>query len=396
MSKKGILLIGFIIFCVAIAVQFIFDLTSIGADDLRLVNTGHGLSYAVDANASFHSNNTRFFYFVTRTGVRYVNDRGETRWHETFNLTRPHMTARGDIVAIGEADRGRTVSVFNSSGLLYSETFNNSVLGFFINTEAYLSTIQQLDSGFEIQVHNHTRRFEHLFRKQIFQADRPMEIPVAVDVSNSGRYIAIAYLDLNRHLSTTVEFWFIDPSVAPIGTDGLFAGREFPDETFINMRFIADDHFLIITDSRITLYRIADNTLQDVWTENLYNRLDQLVFCGNRFAYVSGSATNPDGSYADPVGKVNIFDLSGRTGTFNMGRRATHLSMSNNSVIVGANRYFHALNAQGTSLWHHNATHDVRDMLFLNDTDTVLIAGPNRAYVWRRQRARGDAGEEIE
>jgi len=390
MSKKGILLIGAIIFGLAMVVQLVFNLTSVGADEMRLVNTNIGVSYAIDSSPSFHSNSGRFFYLSTRTGVRGINDRGESRWNESVSLTRPHMATRGDIAAVGDTDRGRAIYVYNTDGLLYFETLDNPMLGFFVNATGYLSVIVETVAGFEVMVFNQLRRFEPLFRKQIAQNDRPMQIPVATDVSEDGRFVAIAYLDLYRHLTTAVEIWLVDQSEAPWGTDGLLAQKIFADEALISMRFMADNHVLVITESQVALIQVGGNAhLEEVWAQPLHNRLDQLAFCGNeRFAYVSGAATSPDGRNADPVGTVNIFDLSGLTGRFYLGRRATHLSMGNNAVIVGADRYFHAVNSRGARLWHHIALHDVRDMVFLNDTDTVLIAGPTRAYVWRRQRVR--------
>ena len=387
MSKKGILLIGVIIIGLAVLAQSVFNITGFGADNIRLVNTDDGVSFAFDSNPSFHSNSSRFFYFVTRTGVRYVNERGETRWAEAFTLTRPHMAARGDIIAVGEADRGRIIYVYNSEGLMYEQPLDHPALGFFVNSAGDLSVITQFDGGFEVLVFNQLRHYGHLFGTQIVQAVRPMQVPVAADVSDDGRFVAIAYLDYSRHLSTVVEFWPIGHT--PWGTDGLFAQREFPDEALIHIRFMADNHVLIITESRIMLLQITGNTLEEVWNIYLHNRLDQLAFYGNhRFAFAAGAALRPDGRYADPVGMVNLYDLSGLTGSYNMGRRVTDLNMGNNAAIVGADRYFHAINASGTSLWHHNVVHDVRDMIFLNDTDTVLIAGANRADVWRRQRVR--------
>jgi len=387
MSKKGILLIGVLIIGLAFLAQSVFDLTGFGANNMRLTNTDSGVSFAFDSNPSFHSNNSRFFYFVTRTGVRHVNDRGETRWQEPFVLTRPQMAARGDIIAVGEADMGRIIHVYNSEGLMYTQPLDNPARGFFVNSAGDLSVITQFDGGFEVLVFNQLRHNDHLFGTQIVQAVRPMQMPVAADVSEDGRFVAIAYLDYSRHLSTKIEFWPIGHT--PWGTDGLFAQREFPNEALITMRFMADNHVLIITVNRIILLRIEGNTLQEVWSEYLYNQLDQLAFCCNsHFAFAAGTALRPDGRYADPVGTVNIFNLSGLTGSFNLGRRATHLSMDDNNVVVGAGRYFHAVNSSGTSLWHHNVLHDVQDMIFINDTDTVLIAGANRAEVWRRQRVR--------
>ena len=387
MSKKGIVLLGVLIIAVAIVAQSVFGLSGFGSDNVRLVNTDNGVSFAFDSNPSFHSSGGRSFYFVTRTGIRYVSDRGETEWSEPFVLTRPYMATRGDIVAVGEVDNSRVIYVYNSEGRLYTQFLDHPARGFFINSAGDLAVIMQLDGGYEVSVFNQMRHDGHLFGTQIALLSRPMHSPVVADVSECGRFVAIAYLDFYRHLTTIVEFWPIGN--APWGTDGMFAQMDFPDEAIINLRFMADNQILIITDAQIILQQIEGNTLQEVWAMPLYNRMDQLAFWGNnRFAFATGGPSTSDGRYAEPIGTVNIFDLNGLTGSFQLGRRITHLSMSGTAVIIGADRHFHAVSTSGNSLWYHNAIQDVRDMIFMNDTDTVLIAGPHRAYVWRRQRVR--------
>ena len=216
-----------------------------------------------------------------------------------------------------------------------------------------------------------------------------MRFPVAAEVSEDSRYLAIAFLNTDgRQVDTSLEFWSLDTQEARFGTDGVFAGKD-RDAAFISMRFMANNQLLLITDRQINLYGVGGNAVQDVWEVPLNNRMSRLAFYGNnRFAFVSGGPISPDGRDADPVGTVNIFDLNGQTGRFYLGRNATHLSMGHSAVIVGADRYFHAVSARGTSLWYHRVVHDVQDIIFLDNTDTVLIAGTNRAYVWRRQRVR--------
>ena len=391
MSKKGILLVAVLIFALAAMAQFTFNLLGVGGEEMRMVNTGHGVSYAFDANPSFYSNNSRFFYFATRTGMRHVASGGGTGWQETFALTRPLMVTRGDVAAVGEAERGRAVYVYNSNGYMYSVTFDHPLVGFSVNAAGYLAAITQVDGGFHIHVYNRLRQNDYLFRWSMYHEQFPMRYPVAAEVSEDGLYIVIAYWNTSgRQLATEIQFWTISEDGPRFGTDGLFAGLDL-DDALLRMRFMANNQLLLITDTQITLHSVAGNAVSEVWEEplQLHNRLSRLAFCGNnRFAFVSGAPIRPDGRYADPLGTVNIFDLNGQTGRFYLGRNATHLSMGHNSVIVGADRYFHAISARGTSLWHHTVTHDVRDMIFLDNTDTVLIAGANRAYVWRRQRVR--------
>jgi len=395
MSKKGIAVIFLIILGLAAVIQLAFNLTGFGADDMQLVNTNQYVSYGVDSNPLFYSNGTRSFFLASRTGVRNVNDRGENRWSpEHFSLTRPHMAARGDIVAVGEAERARLIYMFNNNELQHMHTLDNPAMSFFVNSSGFLSVISQIDTRFQILVFNHLYYGnDRAFGRTIAPADHPMQVPVIADVSVCGRYVAIAYLDMSRNLTTSIEFF--NRREAPQGTDGLFAHIEFPGETILAMRFMEDNHLLIITEARITLQRIEGNARHQVWEEPIHNVIQEVAFDGDsRFAFVAGTATSPDGRYADPLGTVNIFDLGGQTGRFYFGRRGTHLSMGHGAVIVGSERYFRAVNAQGQGLWHFIATQDVRDIIFLNDTNSVLVAGSNRAYVWRRQRARQDVAEE--
>ena len=390
MTKKGILMVGVLIFALAALAQFTFNLLGVGAEDMRMINTGYGVSYAFDANATFYSSGSRSYYFAARTGIRLVPiGGGSGGWQESFSFTRPQLVTRGDVVAVGELGQSRKIYVYNSGGYMYSVDLTHPVTGFSVNAAGYLSVITQVDGGFHIQVFNQQHNNSHMWRWRSYHVDYPLRFPVAAEVSGDGRYIVIAYLNADgTQLATDVQFWEIDNQEARFGTDGLFAG-EFIEEAFITMRFMANNQLLIVTDNRIIMYSVSDIGVQEVWSQPLYNRLDQLAFCGNnRFAIAAGAPQRPDGRYADPLGTVNIFDLNGQTGRFYLGRRATHLSMGHNAVIVGSNRYFHAISARGTSLWYHHAVHDVHDMIFLDNTDNVLIVGTNRAYEWRRQRVR--------
>ena len=388
MSKKGIFVVGLLLIVLAVVAQYTFDLVGVGAQDLRMERTSQYVTYSLDANPSFYSNNSRFFYFVTRTGIRYVPSSGEARWQETFSLGRPQIATRGDFVAVGE-EGGQTIRVYNTGGLVDTVPLDNPSLGFSVNANGGIAVIMAVDGGYHVHGFNRGESANPFFRLHITHRENPMRFPVAAEVSDDGTYVAVAHLNIYRQMVTEVDFFA--GQQARFGTEALFGSEDFTGEAFIAMRFMAGGRFLLITDSRISMQRIDGNSFREEWMVPLYNRIDRLAFCGdNRFAFVSGAASSPDGRNADPVGTVNIFDINGLTGRFYLGRRATHLSMGHGAVIVGADRYFHAVSARGASLWQHSALFDVRDMIFLENTNTVLIAGVNSAEVWRRQRTRNE------
>ena len=377
---------------------------------MRMYATGRIVTYDADAHPSFHSNDSRFYYFVTRDGVRYMSSGGEMRWHELFSINRPVMVARGDIVAVGEISGGNAVYVFDSTGLLYRTPFENPVLTFSVNESGFLSAIVQYEVGYGIYIYNqHRTSGQPLFYKAIRE---DLILPTIVEVSGDGRYMAIAFIDLSTRrtrLTTTVQLRYLNLRDAhgTDGGDGLFSEDEFAGYVVSALRFMEDDRLIVATTSENSAQIIClsiqlgtgQSVVREMWNINLKNQLTHLEFYRNRYiAYVTGDRfIGADG--ADPPGTLRIVNINGsgsQTGYFNLNRRATHLRMGHNAVIVGSDRSFHAISLRGTHLWEHITLHDTRDVLFLDNTDIILVAArTHRAEVFRRGRVRTEEDDEF-
>lgn len=403
MNNKTKILIFVGLITIVMVVQFFmphFGQTHI----IRMEPTGDSVSYPLDAGPSFHSNNSNLFYFVTRGGVQQLASNGGVRWSEPFSFTHPIMVARGDIVAVGER-AGRTVYVFNSAGLIFSADFDDPVVLFSVNEAGILSVVLETSFGYRIYIHNQqsVRPGERALFYQNITGD--LHFPTAVEVSENGRYIAVAILDSSTSLfNHTILLRYMnewDARAAGV-EEGLFAAEILDDQEVIySMRFMADNKFVVATTSRIICYQITSrsygvSTKQILWAINLQNYLSHIAFYGNRhLVYVTGDRHLGiiDGT---PPGAVRIVNLdSTQVGEFNLGRSVTHLSVGHGAAIVGTDRNFHAIDLRGNLLWEHNALQYTRDVIFLDDTDTILIAGANRAEVHVRRRMRNNTIEEI-
>lgn len=397
-STKATIIIALAVIVVVMGVQFIvWPMAGLGQERyMRMYATGRTVSYDFDSGASFHSNNSRFFYIATRDRVSLVpSGGGEARWSHTFSINRPVMVARGDVVAVGEVSGGHQIYVFDSNGLMYRVVFENPVLTFSVNEAGFLSAIVQYESGYGIYIYNHLNYTNPpIFYKSI-HADQ--FFPLSVEVCNNGNFVAIAMLDLTTRLTTSVQLRYMNQWDA-WGTDGgLFSEDTFPNYMITSMRFMADNRLIVATTSQnsaqILCFRIqmgaGQSVVQQVWNINLLNTLTHLEFYGDRhFAYITGERFIGKDD-ADPVGTLRIVNIDGtQTGSFNLNRRASHLSMGQNAVIIGSDRNYHAIDFRGTHLWEHIVPHETRDVLFLDNTDTVLIAGANRAEVMQRRRVR--------
>ena len=380
LNSKAKMLIAAMCFFVVLVLQFIVNASE--DVNIRMVATGRGVSFSFDSSPMFHSNDSRDFHFITRDGISFRSSRDSREtihWSESFNFIRPISVSRGEFVAVS-APNARLVYVYNSSGEAFRVTTDYPIIFFSVNETGFLSVITQTNSGFVVEVYLGRRRF---FRS-VFPDS--MNIPTSAEVSPSGRFIAIAVLDLNIHLRTRVQFNFINESDATFGSDGLFGEETFYGQVVSALRFIDNDRIIIATTSEIVCFQVE--TVQRVWEIELTNQID-LEFCNNRFAFVTGDRLLGDFENPDPIGMVRIFDMTGtETGYFNLGRRATHLRLGHGMLLVGADRTFHAINHRGVLQWEFTVGSETRDILFLENTDTVLLIGTHRAEIWERRRIR--------
>ena len=405
MSWKTKILIFVGIITAVMVVQFFMPGTGQG-HTIRMEATGYGVPYAFDANPSFHSNNSRFYFVVTREGIQYRPSAGDARWTHSFNLTQPVTVARGDFIAVGEKSGGRRVDVFSANdGFLFRAEFNDPVVMFSINETGILAAVVQYATGrYGIYAHNQqsVRRGEVIYFQRITD---DLHFPTAVEVSADGSYIAIAIVDLNVRMDTTVQFRFVNRADARAAgveeVDGLFASEIFSGQLVYGMRFMANNRFVVATTSQIAGFQLvpqayAVTQVRPQWTRSLQNELSHIAFYGNRhLVYVTGDM-HLGMAEGSPVGTVYMVNADGtETGTFSLGRRATHLSVGHGALLVGSDRNFHAVDMRGNHLWEHNSLHYTRDMIFLDDTDTVLIAAANRADVHARRRVRIDELESL-
>jgi len=363
---------------------------------MRMELIGGGITYDFGASPSFHSNSSASFFYSTRSVVQYRTTAGDGRASQShsFNptLTRPIMIGRGDIVAVGE-ENGRRVYVFGTEGLILRKEFDDIVSVFSVTESGLLSVVLRQGTGHEIRVYNRTG--ELLYLRFIREA---MRIPIAVETSYCGRYVVVAIMNLSTMLTTYLEFGYINTTdgVDLLDTHAVFFTDIFNDHIVTSMRFMADNKLVSFTTAGVICYQLVPNLHGPTRVNQIFFyekdfSIDNVVFYGDRhFAYVTGSRHMwvTEGPIA---GTVRIYNINGtRTGEFFLGRRATHLSAGHGAILVGADRNFHAVTLNGNHLWEHNALQDAtgRDVIFLGNTNTILISGPNRADILERRRAR--------
>lgn len=397
-TKTKVFIFIFIVAGVA-AVQLFFSTDRNHLMHMEL-QTGQGIAFSVDANPTFHSNSSGFYFYVFRDGVRYMTSGGVTEWSSPFSLTRPIVSARGDYIAVSE-ENGRRVYVFSANGPAFQREFEYPIATFSINSTGFLAVVLRQGNDFEIEIYNQASVSENrrVYSRVIVA---PLVFPLSVEVSENGRFIAKAFTNLHINFETTVELGYINSTDvlnlidAQGDAQGIFFAETIPNDFVYAMRFMADGKFVVATTSGVICYRMvtsayAPTLAYRVWEIEHTNFIDKFIFYGDRhFAYITGPR-RVGATDAQPTGTMHIYNInSTQTGVFHLGRAATHLSAGHGALLVGAGRNFHAVGLNGNHIWEHNTLQDThgRDVIFLDDVNTVLIPGVNRADVHVRRRVR--------
>jgi len=382
---KKMLIASLLLIGAALVQHLVFDLVGVEArQDLIMTDTGIGIDFGFDMQPSFHSPGARHFFFAARDGVQVLNSTGELRGLHSFDMNQPKMVGSGDMVAVGESG-GQTVYVLNSNRLMYTASLQHPALYFTVNRTGFLSVIMKTDTGYILQVFNPNNAYDPRYGLRAPLNDVNV-FPFSIDVSDCGTYVAKAFLDVDTFLTSRLKFSYFRRAESRGMPEGLIASNSFPDEFIYRVRFTACGRLIVVTDKRIMGFSVGDSSRELLWEVPLHNRPDLLHLGERHFAFVTGDAFLNDSEASSP-GVLHIYDFNGnQTGSYDIGRRATHLSMAHGTVLVGAGRTFIAVNSHGTRLWTYSAMMDVREMIFLDNTDTVLLSGGTGASVMRRLR----------
>ena len=142
--------------------------------------------------------------------------------------------------------------------------------------------------------------------------------------------------------------------------------------------FMEDGKLVAVSDRSIFA---ADEKGLEVWSIDLTNKLDAVFLDGGSYIVVANgdSFIDMDGK---PAGTVEWIGLDGKTkASFEAGDTVTYLSGNKDAVVIGVMKDYYAVNNTGKQVWHHKATQDVSDILFLGKTERVLYVTKSYAEI---------------
>ena len=345
------------------------------------------------------------FLICTKDGVKYYASMGDAKWSDTFNMTSPVLVQEGDYVAVGDMG-GKTVRVYDRSGMLYDLQAEGSPVQFALNEKGYLSLITKNGTTCHIRIYNTKGT---LLKERVEESKGVY--PLCSDISDDGKVFAVSYLD-STDISPIgrVVLFYIDATESENHTDSMFAAIEKTDEIIPVIGYMEGGVLSAVSD--VGVYGIgSDGT--ELWNYPLDNTIDQAALNMKKYLVLAlgDSVANKDGR---EKGTVCWLDANGKEkASFAAGDSVTYLHSAEKGVVIGNDRRYTGVSHNGNENWTYTATGDLSDLLPMGKLNMVMTVakeqvsifdmskpqstGASRADIHRAEKEKTDevkAGEE--
>ena len=364
-----------------IIVYIVFDYSVLGLINLqrerplRFFPVNTFVEYNMGLDPQFFTNREGIF-LSTREGIFVYDSDGNLSWELEYVMDRPIFIGEGNFVGLAEL-MGNTMHIINRRGLAYTKTFDDPILTFTINSEGFSAVILERGSGYAVYVHD---EIGNMLMDIEFQETNIF--PTSIAVSNNGRILAIAFLDINDiNISSNVLFAYINQNESSNYVDGIFGASARQDNQIIgNLQFMDSNQLAVVSSDRITVINTNRERLLNVeWYIEFTENVSHVVFPSSgvlAIVYESGT--------------IKFYNSSGRLmGVHEISGGINYISDALGNVIVGTgslNRRFYAINSRGAILWEHMALQDVNQLLFLDQINRVLFASSINAQILERRQ----------
>lgn len=314
------------------------------------------------------------FLLCTKDGVKYFATMGDAKWSDTFNMTSPAMVQEGDYVAVGDMG-GKTVRVYDRSGMLYDLQAEGSPVQFALNESGYLSLITKNEDTYRIRVYNTKGT---LLKERVEESNGVY--PLCSDVSDDSKVFAVSYLDTTDIAPVgRVVLFYIDAEKSENHTDSMFAAVEKTDEIIPVIGYMEKGVLAVVSDANI--YGIGGDG-GELWNYPLENTIDQAALTMKEYIVLAfgDSVADKDGR---EKGTVCWLDASGKEkASFESGDSVTYLQAADKGVVIGNARKYLGVSHGGSENWKYVATGDLTDLIPMEKLNKVMVVGKELVSIY--------------
>lgn len=363
-----------------------------------------GVLIPYEKRGSFYTYRDKIFY-STNDGIQLIDENNDTLWVSTFSMKKPIVITDEGTVGICD-DKGSVLNVYGLSGFQYSVDEGYPILGFSVNKNGFSSVIMQVDNYYRLYVYRDDGTVTH----QSNFSEQNNIMPLSCHVSDDNRILAISFLDISDiKINSMVAFYYINKNENPAAdeNEGFLASYTIPDSIVSIVRFMENNNLVAVSDKEINFFKAESTKNSDTFRKEpfvLNNKLQYINFINKKNIAIALGEPYNDRSKAEEAGTVKWLDMEGSVlASYKADKTITYMSSGLNSTIIGTSRSYTALNSKGAEIWNYTAVQDISDIMFVTNTNTVLVVSANEARILKMndkaqsfKSAEGEIEEELD
>lgn len=322
------------------------------------------------------------FLMCTKDGARYMNSMGDQKWNDTFTMTAPELIEEGNYYAIGDLS-GKSVKVYNETGLLYSVQNTGNVLYFALNRNGYLGVITKEKELYTAMVYDEAG--EQLTGRQ--EGEKGV-YPLSIDISDDNRVFVISYLDTTDvEPIGKVNFYYVNESEGKNFSESMFSAVIKKNELIPKVFYLDNGSAIAVSDR--ALYGMSSNGEQR-WEIELTNHISYIGVEKKKYIVAAyGSAISGQNSRTE--GNVSWINGDGKEiANFQPRDAVTYLNCNSTGTVLGCNKTYYGFKIGGRAFWEYTATRDMTDVLLMEKVNHVLFVTNDSAVILNMDKVSQD------
>lgn len=320
----------------------------------------------INAGENVYTYNS-YIYIYGKSGLKILKDENVVL-EDTFSLENPYVVTSYDKIAICD-NNGKVVRVYSSAGHIYTINSVNNVYGFTINKNGVLAIISKNTSNYEIDVYN--KDGENLY--SIKDISYEEGVPAGISISDNNKTLAVSYI---KTTSATVDSNIVLYSI----TDNkVFGGFVKQNQITGIIKFLDNSNLVCVSDGEIFLIRVTSSQNSDqtkeIYKKPLNNVLNYVKFLdgvGYLVCYGQPLLNNEEAMQENTLVFYNT--SGGEIGKYyKKDQNISNLFANKYGAVIQDGRLFTAVSTSGNKIWEYQATQDIKDVIFYENSNKAII-----------------------
>lgn len=301
---------------------------------------------------------------VNKSGIKLVNNKGKDLWTNTYTLTNPMVDISGNYMLLADLDGNNTLNLFNSNGdNIQTYPINSDIISAKLSGRRLVAAAID-EEGYKGSVVVFNKKAEEIFKWNSGEG-----YIMDIDISNDGKYVAIAQMMSDRSEA------YSKIHIIKISNGHEIANVECKNSLIASINFNKQNNVVAVGDSEVYGYNkngtpkfVIDLAGKSPQTYDISNGNNLIFLCRD--------------SRGNSV--LEVYSQSGKLrGSYTSGDEIKNICTNDDNIVASTSRSLLYVSRRGRLKKTVEISHDIMSIGIYGNNRNILVLGGNKADIVR-------------